>query len=232
MVPLGRMGQAVVNLAESSENFEIVAKTDVNIPISSISVIPDVIIDFSIPASTMEVLEFAKTNNVATVIATTGFDEIQNNKILEYSKDFPIFKSANMSIGINLMLELISKAAQVLQDEVDIEIIEKHHNKKVDAPSGTALLLADEIKKVITDAQYCYERQSKKEARKKNEIGIHAVRGGTIVGEHSVLFLGADEVLEIKHNVFNRSIFANGSLIAAKWLVNKENGLYSMKDLI
>lgn len=226
------MGQAVTKLADSDDDFEVVAKTDKDNPIASTTVLPDIIVDFSTPSSTMEVLEFAKSNNIPMVIATTGFNENQNNEIIEYSKTLPIFKSANMSIGINLMLDLISKAAQVLKNDVDIEIIEKHHNKKVDSPSGTALLLADEIKKVITNAEYCYERQSKKQARSQNEIGIHSIRGGTVVGEHSVLFLGTDEVLEIKHDVFNRSIFANGALIAAKWLVNKDNGLYSMKDLI
>lgn len=239
----GRMGQTVANIALKDEQITILAGLDkedsnqypypVYSDFSKLTAKPDVIIDFSMPICTLNMLKYAKTNNIPVVIATTGFTDEQMNIIKDYSKDIPIFKSANMSVGINLMIELICKAAKILKEDADIEIIEKHHNQKVDAPSGTALLLADEMKKVLSsDIYYEYDRHAKREKRNKNEIGIHSIRGGNIVGEHSVLFLTENENLEITHKASDRSVFAKGAITAAKWVTTQSNGLYSMKDML
>ena len=161
-----------------------------------------------------------------------GFSDEENKKIKEFSNVTPIFKSANMSYEINLMSDLVSKLAVLLKDS-DIEIIETHHNKKIDSPSGTALVLADSINNALGNTlNYEYNRHEKHEQRSKKEIGIHSIRGGTEVGKHTVMFFGENESLEITHNVTSRSIFANGALKAAKFIITKQNGLYTMKDLI
>lgn len=193
---------------------------------------PDVIIDFSIPRATMSMLSYAKENNIPVVIATTGFTEEENKKILEYSKDLPIFKSANMSFDINLMAKILSEVAKALPN-TDIEIVDSHHNRKIDSPSGTALLLADSINKTLNNKfTYEFDRHNKHEKRSKNEIGFSSIRGGNIVGDHTVMFIGENETFEITHKAYSRSVFADGAIKAACFLVNKENGFYNMDDLL
>lgn len=193
---------------------------------------PDVIIDFSIPNATMCMLDYAKEMHIPVVIATTGFSKEQNKKILEYSKDLPIFKSANMSFDINLMAKILSEVAKALPN-TDIEIIESHHNRKIDSPSGTALLLADSINKTLNSTlTYEFDRHNKHEKRSKNEIGFSSIRGGNIVGEHTVQFIGENETFEITHKAYSRSVFADGAIKAACFLVNKENGFYNMDNLL
>lgn len=238
----GKMGQEVIKQLECLDNFEILMGVDridtgnnkfpVYTNIEEINDIPDVIIDFSIPEATFKILEFANKNKVPTVIATTGFTDTEIEKIKEYSKNIPIFKSANMSFEINLMAKIVSQMAALLPDS-DIEIVESHHNKKIDAPSGTALLLADSINNSLDNSMtYEYDRHSKREKRTKNEIGIHSIRGGNIVGSHSVLFFSNDESFEITHNVTSRSVFAKGAIKATEFLVGKSAGMYDMNDLL
>jgi 4-hydroxy-tetrahydrodipicolinate reductase len=192
----------------------------------------DVIIDFSVPVATFEILKYAIKNKTPIVIATTGFNKEQLAQIEEYSKEIPVFRSANMSLDINLMASIIQKVADVLTDS-DIEIIETHHNRKVDSPSGTAILLADAINEILEDKkQYTFDRMQKREKRSKNEIGFSSVRGGNIVGEHTVAFFGENETLEITHKAYSRQVFAEGALKAAMFLIGKENGLYNMRDMV
>jgi len=237
----GKMGQEVAKRVKETEDIETLCGVDkldtgdnlfpVFQNVDEINMIPDCIIDFSIPEATFNILEFARKNKVPVVIATTGFSDEQNEKINEISKEIPIFKSANMSYEINLMAKLVAKISKNLSDS-DIEIIETHHNRKIDSPSGTALILADSINEALDGKmEYEYDRHSKREKRRKNEIGIHSIRGGTEVGKHSVIFFGQNESFEITHNVISRSVFADGSIKAAKFLVNKDNGFYSMNDL-
>lgn len=236
------MGQEVLNQANLSEKFSVVSgvdKFDVNknsfpvySDIAKIEEFPDVIIDFSVPEASINILDYASSKNIPVVIATTGFSDEQLNIIKEYSTKIPVFKAANMSYEINIMADIVSKLATMLKDS-DIEIIETHHNKKVDAPSGTSLFLADSINETLNNEMfYEYNRPSKKAPRDKKEIGIHSVRGGTEVGKHSVIFFGNNETLEITHNVSSRSIFATGSLKAAEFIINQKPGFYNMNDLI
>lgn len=200
--------------------------------IEKISEKVDVIIDFSVPVATFEILKYARKNKVPIVIATTGFNKEELEKIEEYSKEIPIFRSSNMSLDINLMANIIQKVAQVLKD-ADIEIIETHHNRKIDSPSGTAILLADAINKVLEDKKdYTFDRMQKREKRSKNEIGFSSIRGGNIVGEHTVAFFGENETLEITHKAYSRQVFAEGALKAAKYIVGKQCGLYNMENLV
>lgn len=193
---------------------------------------PDVIIDFSIPKATMSMLDYAKENHIPVVIATTGFSEEENNKILEYSKVLPIFKSANMSFDINLMSKVLKEVAKALPN-TDIEIIESHHNRKIDSPSGTAILLADSINEALDNSlTYEFDRHSKHEKRSKNEIGFSSIRGGNLVGEHTVMFIGENESFEITHKSYSRAVFADGAIKAAIFLVTKPNGFYNMNDLL
>ena len=166
-----------------------------------------------------------------TIFATTGLSDEQKKELHALAADIPVFFSANMSLGVNLLIDLVKRAAAALQG-FDIEIIEKHHNRKIDAPSGTALAIADAISEVRHNSEYMYDRHSIRRKRSENEIGIHAVRGGTIVGEHDVLFAGLDEVIEIKHTAQSREIFAAGAIKAAKFLYNKPKGFYNMNDII
>ena len=237
----GRMGQEVLNQVNLSSDFEVccgVDKFDNNLEfptytdINLIKEIPDIIIDFSIPEACMNILEFAKEKNIPIVIATTGFSDEQLSIIEDYSKVIPIFRSGNMSYEINIMADIVSKLATQLKDS-DIEIVETHHRNKIDSPSGTALILADSINNSLNNEMaYQYNRHSVRQKRPDKEIGIHSIRGGTEVGKHTVLFLGENETLEITHTVTSRSIFAKGSLKAAKFLINQEAGLYNMKNLI
>jgi 4-hydroxy-tetrahydrodipicolinate reductase len=193
----------------------------------------DVIIDFSHPSFLPKLLSFAKQRKIPAVIATTGMSDEQIEQIKAASQEIPLFFSANMSLGVNLLVDLAKKAAAVLSGSFDIEIVEKHHNRKVDAPSGTALMIADGISSVLDEEpQYVYNRHAERKARSKNEIGIHSVRGGTIVGEHEVIFAGKDEVITLKHSAMSKQIFATGSVNAALFLAGKVPGLYDMGNLV
>ena len=238
----GRMGNEVAMRVEKEENMQIVAgigleedlsgKFPIYSKIEDVKEKIDVIIDFSVPKATFKVLEFAKKEKTPIVIATTGFSKDELEKIEELSKEIPIFRSANMSLDINLMAEIVKKVAKVLQD-TDIEIIETHHNRKIDAPSGTAILLADAINEVLENKkEYDFNRMQKREPRNKNEIGFSSIRGGNIVGEHTVAFFGENETLEIKHTSYSRQVFVEGAIKSAKFIITKENGLYNMNDLI
>lgn len=192
----------------------------------------DVMVDFSRPDALDGLLEFCLKHNMGLVLATTGYEKEDIAAIREAAKKIPIFKTANMSLGVNVMLDLVRKAAVALP-EFDIEIIEKHHNAKVDAPSGTALLIADAMKEVcLTDKEYVFGRHTKTQRRRREEIGIHAVRGGTVTGEHEVDFFGDDEVVTITHSAASRKIFALGALKAAEYLVGRKPGLYDMQDVL
>lgn len=242
MALIGRMGNEVIKAIEKQDDLKIVCgfdreeNNDGKFPIynkrEDIQESVDVIIDFSIPSATFEILKYAKEKRIPTVVATTGFDEKQLNEIEELSKEIPIFKSSNMSLEINLMASLVQKIAEVL-NESDIEIIETHHNRKVDSPSGTAILLADAINKVFNgEKEYNFDRMNKREKRDKKEIGFSAIRGGNIVGEHTVQFFSENETLEITHKSYSRQVFAEGALKAARFIVNQQIGLYDMKDLV
>ena len=235
----GKMGQVLLNEINNTENMEVVAgvsknKKDLNVPVytntKDIQEDIDVIIDFSIPEGTLNILEYAKKNSIPVVIATTGFTEEQQSKILEYSKTIPVFQSSNMSFEINIMCDMVAKLAKQLSNS-DIEIVETHHRNKIDAPSGTALMLANSINE-NNDREYIYDRHSRKQKRTDREIGISSIRGGTEVGKHTVYFFGDNESFEITHTVNSRSIFAKGSIKAAEFILDKSKGFYNMKDLI
>lgn len=238
----GRMGQAITALCAEFENLNISCGFDTYTGLKTpypvydsydkIKEPVDVIIDFSNVSNTENILAYAKEKNIPCIIATTGLSNEQKEIMVETSKSIPVFFSANMSLGVNLIIALAQKAALILGDKFDIEIIEKHHNQKLDAPSGTALAIADAISEAIDTApQYVYDRHSVRKKRDKNEIGIHAVRGGTIVGEHDILFAGNNEIVEINHRANSREIFATGALKAAEFIYGKPAGMYSMKDL-
>lgn len=238
----GQMGKEIVKCIDNSDNFNIICGVDridsgdndfpVYTNINSIRELPDIIIDFSVPEASINILNFAKNKKIPIVIATTGFSNEQLKYIEETSKFIPIFKSSNMSLEINIMNILVSKLSKILS-ECDIEIIETHHKNKVDAPSGTALMLANSINSSLdNNMTYTYDRTTSREKRKTNEIGIHSIRGGTEVGKHSVLFLGENESFEVTHSVTSRSVFAKGAIKASEFIVNKNNGLYEMKDLV
>ena len=194
---------------------------------------PNVIIDFSNPAALDGMLDFALENKVPCVICTTGYSTEQVEKIKEASKTIPVFYSGNMSLGINLLIELSKQAAKVLGSTFDIEIVEKHHNLKLDAPSGTALMIADGISETLEqEPMYVYDRHSYRKKRAKNEIGIHSVRGGTIVGEHEVIFAGHDEVVTLTHQAQSKEVFAAGAVNAAVFLATQQPGMYDMGKLL
>ena len=237
----GKMGAAVTKAVSEREDCSIIAGVDlygdnINYKVyrsfSDLDVSADVIIDFSNPSVLDDLLTYAKSNKTPIILCTTGVSEAQVEKIKEASKDVAIFYSGNMSLGINLIIELSKKAAAVFSNNFDVEIIEKHHNQKIDAPSGTALMIANAIADVLPDSQYVYDRHSYRQKRAKNEIGIHAVRGGTIVGEHEVIFAGHDEILSLKHQALSKEVFAVGAVNAAVYLKSKDNGMYDMGDLL
>lgn len=239
----GKMGQVITNLVKNTPDCEIVCGIDINTDIKNDYPVyksidefkgkADVLIDFSHPSTLTATLNYAKMTKTPSIIATTGISAEQKEEIVKTSKDVAIFYSANMSLGVNLIIELVKKATEVLEDNFDIEIIEKHHNQKIDAPSGTALAIADAISETKKgESEYVYDRHSVRKKRSENEIGIHSLRGGTIVGEHSVIFAGKDEVIELKHQATSKGIFAVGAVRAAKFLAGKPAGLYSMSDVI
>lgn len=192
----------------------------------------DVIIDFSSPAVLKDELNYAIKNNCPVVLATTGYTESDLSLINEASKKIAVFRTANFSLGVNLLVKLVKQAASVLGEDFDIEIIEKHHNSKVDAPSGTALMLADGANEVFDGKKPYLNGREGIVGKRKNEIGIHAVRGGTIVGEHEVLFAGEDEIITLSHSARSKKVFAAGAIKAAKWIVGKPCGKYDMKDVL
>ena len=192
----------------------------------------DVIIDFSSPAALSDELGYAIKNGVPAVIASTGYTPEQLEEIKAASEKVAIFRTANFSLGINLLCELVKKAAETLGEKFDIEIIEKHHSQKVDAPSGTALMLADSANSAFGGTKPYVNGREGIVGKRGNEIGIHAVRGGTIVGEHEVLFCGEDEIISLRHSARSKKVFAAGAIKAAKWLAGKKAGHYDMKDLL
>jgi 4-hydroxy-tetrahydrodipicolinate reductase len=236
----GRMGKVVAEMCNQFEDMNVCAGVDPTLPNCSFPVYAscsdvveraDVIIDFSFHTAISDILNFAMANKIPAVIATTGFSAEELQLIEEAKKIIPVFRSANMSLGVNILCQLAKKAAKFLPD-FDIEIIEKHHNQKVDSPSGTALMIADEIASVLPNQiNYVYGREGICGKRTKQEIGIHAVRGGTIVGEHDVLFAGAHETVTISHSAGSREILANGAVCAARFLLQQKPGGYSMKDI-
>ena len=237
----GKMGQEVAESIRKTENMEVCCGVDrigrgdnlfpVYTNVNDIDRKPDIIIDFSVPQATFEILEYARVNKIPIVIATTGFSEEELKKIKEYSKEIPIFQSYNMSYSINVMRKVVSELAKLFRD-TDIEIVDVHHRIKIDSPSGTALMLANSINEALDNKMtYEYNRHSKREKRSDKEIGIHSIRGGTETGKHTVMFLGENESFELTHNVTSRSIFADGSVKAAKFLINQEPGFYNMDDI-
>ncbi len=239
----GKMGQVIVREVSERSDCRIVAGVDVitncgyDFPVfddfSKIDVDADVIIDFSNPVTLNGLLKYAVEKKKNAVICTTGYTSEQIEQINEASKSIGIFRSGNMSIGINLLIDLVKKAKLILGDAFDVEIIEKHHNQKIDAPSGTALMIADAISEVSEqEPQYVYDRHAYRKKRDKNEIGIHAVRGGSIVGEHEVIFAGHDEVITVKHQAQSKEVFAIGSINAAVFMNSVPAGAYDMNDLI
>ena len=238
----GKMGLAVSRLVAERDDCEIVAGVDLRTDIQrefpvfgNINEVKegDVIIDFSHPSCLGSLLEYAVTTKTPIVVATTGLSDADIENVKSASKAVPVFFTFNMSLGINLLVELSKTASKVLGDRFDIEIIEKHHNQKIDAPSGTAIMLANAINEV-NDGKYVYEynRQAKREKRDAKEIGIHAIRGGNIVGEHEVIFAGHDEVISLSHSAGSKEVFAAGAVNAAVFISGNKPGLYDMKDLI
>ena len=239
----GKMGKVVADTISKRKDCKVVAGIDVfgekytDFPvyknIFDCNEQVDVIIDFSHPSALQDMINFAKNKNIAVVVATTGLDDNQIKFIEETSKVIPVFFTYNMSLGVNLLADLATKAAKVLGGDFDVEIVEAHHNQKIDAPSGTAIMLADAVTKGLEgEYHYEYDRHSKRQKRDSKEIGMHAIRGGTIVGEHSIMFAGRDEIITLSHSARSKEIFAVGAVNAALFLKDKSPALYSMKDLI
>ncbi|WP_373899053.1 4-hydroxy-tetrahydrodipicolinate reductase [Haloimpatiens sp. FM7315] len=238
----GKMGKMISKTATDFKELEITAGIDkyteksfnynVYENIEKVDVDFDVILDFSRPTALDSLIDYAKRNKKPLVLCTTGYSKEQIEKINESSKDCAIFRSANMSIGVNVLNNLLRKISAFLYEDFDIEIIEKHHNQKVDAPSGTALLLGDTIRESIKeDTEYKFGRNGSSK-REKKEIGVHAVRAGSIVGEHEVIFAGNGEIIELKHTALSREVFAVGALKACNFMRGKAKGLYSMDDVL
>ena len=239
----GRMGKAIANLCYNNPDYKIVAGGDIienknyDFPVyTSLSECTedfDVIIDFSNAKAVPTILEFALSRKKPFICCTTALSDDTVSAILSASEKIAVFKSANMSLGINMMVELCKQATRILYPEFDIEIVEAHHNRKLDAPSGTAMMIASAIDQEIYDnVEYVYDRHSVNKARSKNEIGISSIRGGNIVGEHSAMFISDEEILTISHSAQTRDVFAKGALTAAKFMAGKEKGYFTMSDVI
>ena len=240
----GRMGRMITDIANKDTDVQIVAGIDaydkvandypVFTNIFDCNVDADVIIDLSTASAIDDLLKYAVEQKIPVVLCTTGLTSEQLDNVQKASEKVAILKSANMSLGINTLMKILKVATEVLANRgYDIEIVEKHHNQKLDAPSGTALALADCINQVLNNEyDYTYDRSSRREKRPEKEIGISAVRGGTIVGEHEVIYAGIDEVIEIKHTAYSRAVFAKGAVDAAKYLASKETGMYNMADVL
>lgn len=237
----GKMGRVIAEIVSQREDCQIVAGIDLNtdkttsFPVySSVDEVQepvDVVIDFSHPSVLSPLLSYGAAHQIPLVLCTTGYSKEQVQELTQASQKTAVFYSRNMSLGINLMIELSKKAAMVLGDSFDIEIVEKHHNQKIDAPSGTAKLLYEVMEDEIQGTTPVYDRSSLHEKRKKEEIGIQALRGGTIFGEHEIMFAGLDEIIEIKHTALSKDVFVQGALAAAKALQDKEAGLFTLKTL-
>ncbi|MBQ8118174.1 MAG: 4-hydroxy-tetrahydrodipicolinate reductase [Lachnospiraceae bacterium] len=240
----GKMGQTISGLIAADPEVELVAGIDarddghnpypVFTDIEKCDVEADCLIDFSAAPAVEQMLDYCVARKLPCVLCTTGLSEEQLAKVKKASEQVAILKSANMSLGINLLLKMLKEATAVLAAaDFDIEIVEKHHNQKVDAPSGTALALADSINEELNrEYDYVYDRSSRREKRPKKEIGISAVRGGTIVGDHDVIFAGADEVITFSHRAYSKAVFGKGAVQAAKFLAGKSAGMYDMSDVI
>ncbi|MCM1175590.1 MAG: 4-hydroxy-tetrahydrodipicolinate reductase [Blautia sp.] len=240
----GKMGQTISGLIAADEEIEIVAGIDayddgrnsypVFTDISKCDAAADALIDFSTAAAADALLDYCVEKKLPCVLCTTGLSGAQLAKVKAASEKTAVLKSANMSLGINLLMKLLKEASPILDAAgFDIEIVEKHHNQKIDAPSGTALALADAAREELADGyEYVYDRSGKREKRSRKEIGISAVRGGTIVGDHDVIFAGADEVITFSHRAYSKAVFGKGAIQAAKFLAGKPAGLYDMSDLI
>ena len=237
------MGRVITDCVAQRDDCKIVAGVDLNLndsfgypvydSIDKVTESADVIIDFSHPSCLDGLLRFSAEKKLPLVLATTGFSATQTDNIKAASKNIPLFFTFNMSLGINLLVALSKKAAAVLDGNFDIEIIEKHHNQKIDAPSGTAIMLAEAINATLDNRMmYEYDRHSKREKRPANEIGIHSIRGGNIVGEHEVLFAGHDEVITLSHRATSKEVFAVGAIKAALYMKGKTPGLYDMNNVI
>lgn len=240
----GRMGQVLVRLITEAPDMEVICGVD-SFPEKFKNLFPvygtldnvkedvDILIDFSNHSCIYDILKFGKQRELPLIICTTGFTPEEKAMMLEASKLIPIFNSANMSIGVNILISLVKQAAKSLYEDFDIEIIEKHHNQKLDSPSGTALMIADAINSTLNDEyDYVYGRHSKTQRRTKKEIGIHAIRGGTIVGEHQVIFAGGGEVIEVNHSATSREVFGYGALAAGRFMLNRRPGMYNMDDVL
>lgn len=240
----GRMGQMISGLCTADPEIEIVAGVDtyteqkndypVFASIDQCDVVADAIIDFSNASAVDGLLDYCEEKQIPVVLCSTGLSEEQLAKVDEASKKVAVLKSANMSLGINTLMSLLKQAVKVLAPAgFDVEIVEKHHNQKLDAPSGTALALADSINEAMDNRyEYVYDRSDRRAKRDAKELGISAVRGGTIVGEHEVIFAGTDEVIEFKHTAYSRAVFGKGAIQAAKFLHGKAAGYYDMSDVI
>lgn len=236
----GRMGKALAS--QSAEKgikvlcgvdiFPAEASFPVYTSLKDIDTPAGVVIDFTTASALEQVLEFGIKNNIPLVLATTGYTAEQREKILEASKKIPIFNSGNMSVGVSVTARAAAAVAAQMGEDFDIEIIETHHSAKLDAPSGTALMLADEITNELGEREYVFERASRREKRPKKEIGIHSVRGGGVIGEHTVMIIGQHETISVTHRAHDRGLFAYGAIRAAEFVSNKQNGFYTMKDLI
>ena len=240
----GRMGQVISSLVKEDPNMEIVAGIDilgqkgnpypVFTSIKDCDIPADAVVDFASAEAIDDLLDTCIDKKLPVVICTTGLSDAQLEKVQKVSEQIPVLRSANMSLGINLIEDVLRKISGFLNESgFDIEIIEKHHNKKKDAPSGTALALADAVNDGLKNKKdYIFDRSGRLQARSENELGISAVRGGSIVGEHEIIFAGTDEVITIKHTAYSRAIFAKGALSAAAFLAYAKPGMYDMSDVI
>lgn len=240
----GAMGQVIAGLVEQDEEITIAAGVDIHTErkngfpvyasLAEVEEEADVIIDFASAKAVDGLIAFCREKKIPVVLCTTGLSDRQLADVEEAAKETAVLRSANMSLGINLLFVLVAEAAKTLSGAgFDMEIVEKHHNQKMDAPSGTALALADAMNAALDNAfHYTYDRSGRREKRDGREIGISAVRGGSIVGEHDVIFAGKDEVVTISHTAYSKAIFAKGAIAAAKFLAGKEAGRYTMKDVV
>ncbi|WP_426349504.1 4-hydroxy-tetrahydrodipicolinate reductase [Alloiococcus sp. CFN-8] len=239
---MGKMGKTVTRLAKDNPDINIAAGIDRNISedndypvfssVKDVNIDYDVLLDFSRPDSLYELLSFSIKNKKPIILCTTGYTEEQLDKIKEAAEVIPVFRSANMSLGVNVMSQLLNALAPILYGDFDIEIIEKHHNEKVDSPSGTALLLADSIRSSLKEETHLVLGRNGNKKRDNKDIGIHAIRGGSIVGDHEVIFASKGEIIEITHKAMSRDVFAYGALKACSFIIDKPAGLYDMNDVV